>query len=197
MTMHALITGCSHTAGIAIAANDCYVSVLDRHYKFPIINHGVPGGSCNDVLMKIVNEITHSSRPEFIVAQWPNPFRKTCWINGVVHLQNINSCDESFNLLLKNGDANFYEPWMQAIIIANLLCKIAKIPLYNILLENINPQYLARLEKENIVLHVDEKLPGLTWLFDSSATDKSHHSAICHKQWAERLVGIIDEHTTS
>lgn len=45
-------------------------------------------------------------------------------------------------------------------------------------------------------LHTDQKLPGLTWLFDSAATDQLHHSAYCYKQWADRLIGLIDEITT-
>jgi hypothetical protein len=28
---------------------------------------------------------------------------------------------------------------------------------------------------------------------DNKASDNLHHSAICHKQWAERLIGLINE----
>lgn len=41
------------------------------------------------------------------------------------------------------------------------------------------------------------KLPDQTWLMDSAASDKLHHSAQCHKQWAERIFRILNEHTTS
>ena len=52
------------------------------------------------------------------------------------------------------------------------------------------------LKKEGIVLHMDEKLPGKTWLFDNAANDNMHHSARCHRAWADRLVGLIDENTS-
>jgi len=192
----AIITGCSHTFGVGLDRSECYVSLLEQHYKFTINNHGVPSGSCNDVLTSIVDAIKNNNRPKFIVAQWPNVFRRICWINNKKQLQNINSCDNSFQMLLKNGEENFYEPWIQSVIIANLLCKLAQIPLVNIMLENIDQQYLDRLQKENITLHTDEKLPGRTWLFDNGANDGHHHSFKCHKQWTKRLIEIIDEYTT-
>jgi hypothetical protein len=52
------------------------------------------------------------------------------------------------------------------------------------------------LDNNNIRLHWDQKIPGKTWLFDSAASDNLHHSAVCHKQWAERLYGIFNENTT-
>jgi hypothetical protein len=192
----AMVTGCSHTAGVGNDPADCYVSLLEKHYQFPVENHGVPGGGSTDVLIKIVNLIKQTDNPKFIVAQWPNPFRKHLWINNRLVLQNVIHSDESFRLLIKNGDANFYEPWMHAIVTANLLCKLAQIPLINIMLENIDQQYHDRLQQENIQLHTDEKLPKKTWFFDNGASDGLHHSPWCHQQWAKRLIGIIDEHTT-
>lgn len=193
---HAMVTGCSHTAGVGIDLTDCYVSLLEKHYQFSVVNHGVPGGGSTDVSIKIINSIKQTDKPKFIVAQWPNPFRKHLWINDRLVLQNVNCSDESFRLLLKNGDANFYEPWMHSIVTANLLCELAQIPLINIMLENIHQQYHVRLQQHNIHLHTDEKLPGKTWFFDNGSSDGLHHSPWCHQQWAERLIGIIDEHTT-
>ena len=193
---YAIATGCSHTAGIGNNIRDCYVSVLERHYKFPIYNWAIPGGSCNDTLLSIVKAVQQSQLPKFIIAQWPNPVRRTTWINGKKCLQNINSCDESFLMLLKNGEENFYEPWVQAIIIGNLLSRQVNIPIINILLESLDQLYLDQLNQSNVTLHIDKKLPGKTWFFDSAADDKLHHSPQCHQQWAERLIGIIDEYTT-
>jgi hypothetical protein len=193
---HAIVAGCSHTAGVGLDPADSYVSLLEKHYKFTVYNHGVSGGCCTDVLTAVATAIKAKHRPKFIVAQWPNPFRKHLWVNGQLARQNINSADESFNILVKHGDANFLEPWMQAVTTANLLCQLAQVPLINIMLENIDTKYLDRLHSENIHLHVDEKLPGRTWLFDNAAQDRIHHSPLCHQQWAERLIGIIDEYTT-
>jgi len=65
------------------------------------------------------------------------------------------------------------------------------------MLESIDQPFLDRLAQNNIKLHIDEKLPGRTWFFDSAADDKSHHSPWCHQKWSERLIEIIDEYSTS
>jgi hypothetical protein len=196
MKQWAMIAGCSHTAGTAIESTHCYVHVLQQHLQLPITNCGVPGGNSSTTLASIVSAVQADSKPKFIVAQWPNPVRKSIWINGKHCLQNINACEESFRLLLKHDINNFYEPWTQSVIVANLLCNLANVTIINILLENINAPVMAKLTKQNIILHVDEKLPGQTWLFDSAASDKLHHSAACHKQWAERLTKLLNEYTT-
>jgi hypothetical protein len=193
---YAVAAGCSHTAGIGNDLSDCYVSCLERHYQFPIVNQGVPGGGCNDVLLSIIDTVKQIPRPNFIIAQWPNPFRRTAWIQHKKQLQTINACDDSFRLLLKNGEENFYEPWIQSVILGNLLCNLANITVINIMLESIDQQFIDRLADNNIKLHIDEKLPGRTWFFDSAAGDKLHHSPWCHQQWSERLIGIINEYTT-
>jgi hypothetical protein len=94
--------------------------------------------------------------------------------------------------LLKIGEKNFYMPWTQSIVTCNVLCTTANVPIVNIMLGNIDEEYHSKLKKESIVLHVDEKLPGKTWLSDSAANDNLHHSALCHRAWAERLIGLID-----
>lgn len=192
---YALAAGCSHTAGIGIDLNDCYASCVSRHYNMPVLNNGVPSGNHVHVLMSIVKTLKTNQHPAFIIAQWPNPIRRTIWTNGVEQLQNIHTAGPAFALLLKNGEENFYEDWLRSIIVGNLLCKLAAVPIVNIMLEDIADCYHARLTNEHIKLHTDQKLPGLTWLFDSAATDQIHHSAYCHKQWADRLIGLIDEHT--
>jgi hypothetical protein len=193
---YAMAAGCSHTAGVGIELHDCYASCVGRHYNMSVLNNGVPSGNHTHVLMNIVETLKIKHRPEFIIAQWPNPIRRTIWVNGIEQLQNIHTAGPAFALLLKNGEENFYEDWLQSIIVGNLLCKLADVPIVNIMLEDIEDCYHVRLGNENIKLHTDQKLPGLTWLFDSAATDQLHHSAYCHRQWANRLIGLIDEITT-
>jgi hypothetical protein len=193
---YAMAAGCSHTAGVGIELHDCYTSCVSRHYNMSVLNLGVPSGNHTHVLMNIVETLNAEHRPAFVIAQWPNPIRRTVWTNGVKQLQNIRNAGPAFALLLKNGEENFYEDWLQSIIVGNLLCKLADVPVVNIMLEDIEERYHVRLGDKNITLHTDQKLPGLTWLFDSAASDQLHHSAYCHKQWADRLIGLIDEITT-
>ena len=58
---YAIAAGCSHTAGTGNNISDCYVSCLERHYTYPILNHAVPGGSCNDVLLAISHAVQKNS----------------------------------------------------------------------------------------------------------------------------------------
>lgn len=186
--------GCSHTAGTGVEIDQCYVSVLSRMINKNIKNLAIGGGNAStnqDLLVKLLRY----NQPKFVIAQWPNPIRLTLWSGEVSRLENINSCSAAFKELLKQSQENFYQPWLQAIITCDLLCKQKNIPILHILLENIQPKYNQILVANDITLHVDEKLPGKTWLFDSGGKDKVHHSAYCHNQWAERICGLLNEIT--
>jgi hypothetical protein len=189
-----LALGGSHAAGVGINYSDCYVTLLSQHYQTTIKNLAVPGGSYEQVESNLINEIKNDC-PGFVIVQWPNPFRRTIWNGERPNLENITNASLVFKQLLKLGEKNFSTLWIQSIVTCNTVCTLAKIPIVNIMLDNLEEQYYLKLKKEGIVLHVDEKLPGKTWLFDSAANDNMHHSARCHRAWADRLVGLIDENT--
>ena len=187
----AVALGCSHTAGTGLPNEHCYVSVLSQHYHMPIANLGVPGGNCHIVEKRLV-EYLDNCVPDFVIAQWPNVFRMTVWNHGQATNETVSNGGALFRLTMKHGEENFYQPWIQTIITCNLLCKFAGVPVVNIMIEDVDQQYHTMLNQHGIVLHTDQKLPGLTWLMDHGALDKMHHSAYCHAQWAERLIGLID-----
>jgi hypothetical protein len=187
--------GCSHTAGEGLDYSDSYVNLLAQHYKITIKNLAVPGGNCHHIEKNLVKQL-QLGLADFVIMQWPNVFRKTVWINGSESYQNIQNSGPAFQQLLKAGEENFYYPWLQTIITCNTLCDLAQIPVVNIMIEDVDQQYHTILNHSGIILHVDQKLPGLTWLMDSAARDGMHHSAICHAQWAKRLIELIDELTT-
>ena len=190
-----LALGCSHTAGVGIDYADCYVTLLSQHYQTTIKNLAVPGGSYEQVESNLVNEIKNDC-PNFVIVQWPNPFRCTIWNGESPNFENILNASLVFKQLLKLGEKNFYTLWIQSIITCNTVCTVAKVPIVNIMLENLEQPYYSKLKKEGIVLHMDEKLPGKIWLVDNAANDNMHHSARCHRAWADRLVGLIDENTS-
>jgi len=136
-----------------------------------------------------------TQRPEFVVVQWPNPIRLTVWHGLTACRENIQVASPAFNQLLKQSIENFYQPWILTMITCNLLCQQLNIPVIHIMLENIDSHYNKLLIEQGIQLHTDQKQPGKTWLFDSAASDNLHHSAVCHRQWAERLFGIVNERT--
>ena len=182
---HALALGCSHTAGVGVNLDECYVSLLSNHYQIPIKNLGTPGGNCSHIEKHLVRELK-VNLPDFVICQWPNVFRHTIWINGYEKNENIHHDGVVFKQLLALGEENFYNPWLQTIITCNLLCNLAKVPIVNIMIENINQQYHAVLNSQDIVLHVDEKLPGKSWIVDNKGNDALHHSANCHALPAKR-----------
>lgn len=193
--MTALALGCSHTAGTGIDPKDTYVSVLSQMLDKPILNQGVPGGNAVHVQQSLVQSLKYTVRPDFVIAQWPNPVRRTVWHGRKACNENIHNASSVFQQLLRASENNFMQPWIDTVIVCNLLCRLAAVPIVNIMIEDIAPEYHAALNNEKIQLHVDRKIPGETWLMDSAASDNLHHSAVCHKQWAERLFEIINELT--
>lgn len=188
---HILALGCSHTAGVAIQAHEIYVNVLAQKLNMSLVNLAVPGGNHIELASRLVDHLQNNI-PNIIVAQWPNPVRTTMWYGNKKTLENISSGSSLFRDLLQASVNNFYEPWMQTIILCNLLCKAKGLTIINILLETVDQCIHQRLEKFNVQLHQDDKQPGRTWFFDSAASDQSHHSARCHQLWAERLLEIIN-----
>ena len=189
--MKGIALGCSHTAGVAVAHTDCYVSQLSRLMSCIIDNHGVAGGNHMHVQSHLVAALTGTDRPDFVVAQWPNPFRQTIWQDKMPHNENIHNASAAFAQLLRASEQNFYQPWIDAIVVCNALCRTSNTPVVNIMIENVDDQYHAQLYNCGINLHVDRKLPDQTWLMDSAASDNLHHSSHCHTQWANRLFGLL------
>ena len=194
--MTGLALGCSHTVGVGIDPADNYVSVLSQRIHCDIVNQAVSGGNAAHVQTALVQALKQSVKPRFVIAQWPNPIRRTVWHGSAGRNENINNASTAFQHLLRASERNFLQPWIDTIIVCNLLCKTAAVPIINIMIEDVAPEYHAILAHEHIQLHVDRKLPEETWLMDSAADDKLHHSADCHKQWANRLYGLLNEYTT-
>jgi hypothetical protein len=192
--MTALALGCSHTFGVGVDSSECYVSLLEKYYNTSIINTARPGGNAQQCLQQLVEHLRVSS-PEFVIAQWPNPFRRTTWFGNRGLDENIHKASAVFNSLLAASSKNFMEPWLQCIYTADTLCKLSRTKVIHILFEDLEPEYTELIKKHNVVLHQDLKLPGQTWLFDSAGSDNLHHSATCHAQWAERLTGLLNETT--
>lgn len=193
--MSGLALGCSHTAGVGIDPKHCYVSVLAELVGCAIVNQAQSGGNHTVVQHRLVRALQQPVLPDFVIAQWPNPFRRITYHNKQARNENISVSSSAFEQLMRLSEQNFYQPWLDAIVVCNLLCKALNVKCINIMIEDVAPEYHAVLAANQVVLHTDRKIPGETWLMDSAASDNLHHSAVCHKQWAERLLGLLNEHT--
>ena len=192
---HFLAVGCSHTAGIGVEHNECYVAKLEAYYDTKIYNLAVPGGNHTFCNLNILSWLAKGFKPRVIIAQWPHPIRRLGWLGPIASLCNINSRDAVFDRMLEKGEQNFYADWLLTIFNVNEICKSRNIKIINILLEDIDDRYNRLLLDRNIVLHQDKKIPGQTWFFDQAGNDMLHHSERCHEQWKTRLIGLIDENT--
>lgn len=190
--MTVLALGCSHTAGVGVAADECYVALLEKHYSTDIVNKSRAGSNAQYCLQQLVAHLK-IARPEFVIAQWPNPFRRTTWFGNRSTDETVHNSSTVFKSLLTASSKNFTEPWIHCVVTADTLCKMAQIKIIHILFEQLEAEHTQSLERQDIVLHQDLKLPGQTWLFDSAGSDNLHHSAACHAQWANRLVELINE----
>ena len=188
--------GCSHTAGYGIDQDEIYISHLASHYNKTIHNLALGSGNHQTTRLNVQHWLRSTSNTGLVIAQWPNPIRITSWNNDTGSLVNISNTCPMLSTMLKHSELNLYVNWLDSIISLNQLCNSLNVPIVNLLLEDCAQEYKSILTKFNIVLHIDEKLPGRSWIFDSAASDNLHHSARCHKLWAERLIGIIDEYPT-
>lgn len=195
MTKKFLAFGCSHTAGAGISLGEIYVDILGNSLGLSCQNLAVSGANSSECVYRFVDAVNHDSDIEFIVAQWPNIYRRSLWIGDEKYFQNTNVADESFHLLLKYSSRNFVEPWVENIVLAHTLARALGIDIYHIYLDRAPPE-ITELESKGIKLYCDEPRPGHSWIFDSAASDDLHHSSRCHQRWAERLEKIINENTS-
>lgn len=189
-----LACGCSHTAGVGLNAGEIYVDQLARDLGIMLFNTA-KGGCCSKWVGHQLQTWldSHYDSPWLIIAQWPNPFRS--WEideQGRDRFSNVNCQSPKFAQRLRNDPDSFWQEWMQAIELFNQGCDTTVV---NICLESKDfvASMADQLYKKNIVLHLDEKKPGTSWIFDSAAQDSIHHSAVCHRLWADRLHRIINE----
>jgi lysophospholipase L1-like esterase len=189
---HLLVAGCSHTAGIGIDINRSWANVLSRQLDLDLVNLARSSACARYVADVLIDWLTQAStQPDLVIVQWPNPYRSMKMINQRLHFHNVNAMDEDFAQRLRLCPESFISEWRQAVIDLNRRCQPA---LINICLESMDSDVAAPAQDLldlGIKVHLDEKQPGLTWHFDSAATDGMHHSEQCHQKWADRILTLV------
>lgn len=192
---HFVTTGCSHTGATGLDISQGYTQQLANDLKIPGINLSRPGGNHQVCAYNITRWLRYS-RPEFVIVQWPHPIRKLIWRNGGAAVLNVHADqDPLFDQMLRYGEENFYCEWMQCILTITTLCSAMNISCVHWSLDEIDDVYHRMLRNNDIVLHDNDKDSTL-WHRDGAAQDRQHHSAKCHAQWAQKLKGLLNEHTT-
>jgi hypothetical protein len=192
---HFVTTGCSHTGATGLDISQGYTQQLANDLTIPGINLSLPGGNHQLCANNLTRWLRHN-RPNFVIAQWPHPMRKLIWRNGVAGVVNVhNSQDPLFDTMLRYGEENFYCEWIQSIITITALCEAMNIPYIHWSLDVVDPVYHSILRGNNITLHSNDEDSSI-WIRDRGAQDRRHHSEKCHIQWAQKLKGLLNEHTT-
>jgi hypothetical protein len=188
-----LVAGCSHTEGVGVDPDQNWAHYLAQSLNCNLVNLGRAGACAKFVSDTLIDYLSNTSiPPQLVVAQWPNPYRSMKLVDRTICFYNIHSMDQDFEQRLKNNPNDFVDEWSNSIIKFNSFCHAN---IVNICLESKQDFIIQTMEnfyQKDIILHIDEKLPGKTWHFDSSARDRLHHSAECHQKWADRILTILE-----
>ena len=190
-----LACGCSHTSGVGIEPHEIYVQLLADDLGLPLVNLAQGGSCARWVKHTLENYLRNNSLlPGLVVVQWPNPFRT--WeitANGQDQFSNVNRQSLLFAARLRQDPDGFWQEWIDSI--ERFAFHNTEIPIVDLCLESHDflAHHVAHLAEKDIVLHIDEKLPGKSWIFDSAASDGVHHSGRCHRLWADRLHEVVNE----
>jgi hypothetical protein len=173
---------------------DFWIDQLAKRLNHDVVNLA-KGGACAMYVADQIHDYltTATIQPEIVIAQWPNPMRSMeIDDHGNFRFHNVNHQSTAFHKRLVSDPESFWEEWKSAIFKLNAACKV---PLINVCLEDeaFLRDHLPDFASCDIIVHIDEKIPGKTWHFDSAASDQLHHSASCHSKWADRMVSIINE----
>lgn len=188
---HFVAVGCSHTQGVGLDRFFRYSSVISRTLELPAYNLSY-GGGCAELNLDYATRWLHTvGRPRFLVAQWPHPMRKVIWKNGAWSVQNVHvSQDGLFAETLRWGEENFWYQWLRSVIITNAAYSAAGVPVVNFALDTVPAEYNRILKDNGVTVYSTD------WLLDNAANDSQHHGIKAHAQWAQKIIGILNEHTT-
>jgi hypothetical protein len=190
-----LVVGCSLTEGHGLDYNNTWSQYVSQQIKLTVVNLAKGSANAQFCYQAIKQWIPFKTNPQFVIIQWPNPYRIITWgANGAKFVSN-NNPNKIYAEFLKASDDNFWSQWVQAIVNTNNYCNLHQIPILNICFESVDaiPSYILQLlTNNNINLHVDQKIQGNTWHFDNQAKDNQHHSPWCNNQWADRIISLLD-----
>jgi hypothetical protein len=188
-----LVSGCSHTEGVGIDAKYSWASLVSRQLDLDLINLSRRGACAQYVAQVLMDWLSRTQiEPKLVIVQWPNPYRDIRMFDGYPQFVGANYSDPEFEQRLRHDPNSFIAQWRETVVDFNSKCQL---PVINMCLESQDSdigQTVLDLRDQGIVIHVDEKIPGRTWHFDSAGSDRIHHSEKCHQKWADRILTIVE-----
>lgn len=191
-----LVFGSSHSEGYGLHLEERWTTHLEKLTKTKIYNMGMGGCDTSFIAQNIINWTTANIvQPKLIIIDWPPIARLLTWNDNVSQFSHAGDLGNNniYTNTLRAGVTNFWTKWTHDVIVVNRLCMINNIKLINLFLEP-DPLFHYTVDfwqQHDIVVHVDEKLPGRTWHLDQLARDLGHHSNQCHEKWAQRILTLI------
>jgi len=197
---HFVVAGCSHSAGVGVDREQRYDQIIQRSIGLPAYNVALAGGCAAIVSVYLAQWIDSVGTPEFVVAQWPEHARWPVWVPGdqltpYMRVDNPQDHTAIYRNVLKSSEDNFWADWMRSVVLTNILCRKLNIPVINVYFDTLPKTIREILEEDKQIKVHDNREPGY-WPQDGRAADGAHHSARCHRAWADRILGIINETTT-
>jgi hypothetical protein len=191
-----LVFGSSHSEGNGLHLEERWTTHLQQMASVKIYNMASAGCDTSFIVQNIINWTTADIvQPKLIIIDWPPIARLLTWNNNASQFAQASYLGDNniYTSTLRAGVANFWTKWTHDVILVNRLCNLSNIPLLNLYLDfdPLFDQTVEYWQAHNIVMHVDEKMPGRTWHFDNLARDFGHHSVQCHEQWAQRILTLI------
>ena len=191
-----LVSGCSHTEGHGLNLSDTWANLVADSLSLDLVNLAKGGSGADFVSQNIFNWMSSGKLPKIVIAQWPNPFRFMQWPENKLKFVIAGSTTIMYDYRLKYDEFGFWANWTRNIIFVDHICREKNIPILHLCFEEkkfVN-HAVDVLKSKNIELHIDEKLPGKTWHFDSQAADGQHHSPNCQRKWADRILTLAQNH---
>jgi hypothetical protein len=190
-----LVLGCSLTEGHGLESDETWAYYVSQDLETSVVNLGKGSGNAEFCCHNLKQWVSFNKNPKATIIQWPNPFRMTLWNQDRAMFYTSQNANLVFNENLRLSEINFWKVWLNSIIDANNYCKIVDIPILNICFESADsiPLYILDILAQNkIEFHIDQKIEGKTWFFDSNAKDKQHHSSWCNRKWADRILTLLN-----
>lgn len=129
-----LVAGCSHTAGIGMAIEDCYPNLIAKRFNLDYYNLGMSATGIDVLVHNLVVWFTlfKNNLPKFVIIQWPDETRILTGNNpNLLRTMGVWQNNSKFNDFVNLGyDIKYFS--CRNILYLTLIKKIITVPFINL-----------------------------------------------------------------